>query len=94
MTKLTPDERQVYQIICENPGIEMRHVAFYLNKRHAMYGMQRAASTVIASLRKKGLIKDCPRCDKCHRATSRARRHVGLYPTNMIESPALQPTLF
>ena len=91
--RLSKNAKMAYELIRENPGVNMLHVALLFNKAHSIYGKQRAASLAIAELRRAGFIEDCPRCPACGRALSRHKRNVPLYPTSYTGPKGFQPLL-
>jgi hypothetical protein len=82
---MTELERKVGAFIRDHDGCTSIDVAEALdppttNKR--VYGAQRPTSTAIATLRRRGYVKDVQkRCPDCKRALTRHQRNVGLHLT-------------
>ena len=74
--------REVYDTIQQNPGIISVQIARKLKPLdydQAVYGYQRATSSAISNLRRRGLIEDvAKRCPTCHRAMTRHLHNVEL----------------
>lgn len=70
------------EFFIKNPGATMPAVASHLPVTSTIYGTQRAVSSAIASLRRKGWLVDCAnRCPECGGAQTRGQRNVPIYAT-------------
>lgn len=80
--KLNANQERTLMYLLNYPGATTAEVGIMLNVKDAQNGLQKAASLVVVSLRRRGFIADVEdRCPTCGGARTRGRRNGPLHLT-------------